>query len=81
MMVIIGGIESIRGALLGTFVVLWLTELIHAYLGKILPVMTGEVDAIFFGLLIILVLIFMPKGLIGWMEPILNFNRKGYGNA
>jgi branched-chain amino acid transport system permease protein len=81
MMVIIGGIESIRGALLGSFVVLWLTELIHTYLGKILPVMTGEVDAIFFGLLIILVLIFMPKGLIGWIEPFLNFNRKGYGDS
>ncbi len=79
MMVIIGGIESIRGALLGSFMVLWLTEIIHAYLGKILPVMTGEVDAIFFGLLIILVLIFMPRGLIGWMEPLLNFNRKRYG--
>jgi branched-chain amino acid transport system permease protein len=76
MMVIIGGIESIRGALLGSFVVLWLTEFIHAYLGKVLPVMTGEVDAIFFGLLIILVLIFMPRGLIGWMEQLLNFNRK-----
>jgi ABC-type branched-subunit amino acid transport system permease subunit len=57
-------------------VVLWLTEFIHAYLGKVLPVMTGEVDAIFFGLLIILVLIFMPRGLIGWMEQLLNFSRK-----
>jgi branched-chain amino acid transport system permease protein len=79
MMVIIGGIESLRGALLGSFAVLWLTELIHAYLGKVLPAMTGEVDAIFFGLLIILVLIFMPRGLIGWMEPILNFGRKRNG--
>lgn len=76
MMVIIGGIENIRGALLGSFVVLWLTEFIHAYLGKVLPAMTGEVDAIFFGLLIILVLIFMPRGHIGWVGPILNFSRK-----
>jgi branched-chain amino acid transport system permease protein len=81
MMVIIGGIESIRGALLGSFVVLWLTEFIHAYLGKILPVMTGEVDAIFFGLLIIVVLIFMPRGLIGWIELVLNFRRKRYGKS
>ncbi len=79
MMVIIGGIESIRGALLGSFMVLWLTEFIHAYLGKVLPVMTGEVDAIFFGLLIIVVLIFMPRGLIGWIEPVLNFSRKRDG--
>ena len=79
MMVIIGGVESIKGALLGGFVVLWLTEFIHAYLGKVLPAMTGEVDAIFFGLLIILVLIFMPRGLIGWMDPILNFSRRRDG--
>jgi branched-chain amino acid transport system permease protein len=80
MMVIIGGIESIRGALLGSFVVLWLTEFIHAYLGKVLPVMTGEVDAIFFGLLIILFLIFMPRGLIGWIEPVLNLIGKKHGS-
>jgi branched-chain amino acid transport system permease protein len=76
MMVIIGGIGSISGSLLGSFVVLWLTEFIHAYLGKVLPVMTGEVDAIFFGLLIIIVLVFMPRGLIGWMEPVFNFSRR-----
>jgi branched-chain amino acid transport system permease protein len=79
MMVIIGGIESIRGALLGSFVVLWMTEFIHMYLGRVLPVMTGEVDAIFFGLLIILVLVFMPQGLIGWMELVLNFRRRRNG--
>ena len=79
MMVIIGGIESIRGSLLGLLCRLWLTEMIHAYLGKVLPVMTGEVDAIFFGLLIILFLVFMPRGLIGWIEPVLNFSRKRDG--
>lgn len=79
MMIIIGGIGDLRGALVGTFVVLWLTELIHGYLGKILPVMTSEVDAIFFGVLIIIVLIFMPRGLTGWIDQLIYQGWKFYG--
>lgn len=71
MMVVIGGMEDLRGPLIGSFAVLWLTELIHAVMGKILPRVTGEVDALFFGVLIILVLIFMPRGLTGWADQIL----------
>lgn len=81
MMVIIGGIGHIRGALLGTFVVLWLTELIHGYLGKLLPVMTSEVDAIFFGVFIIVILIFMPAGLIGWVDKITHRIGKPYASV
>lgn len=78
MMIIIGGVGHLRGALTGTFVVLWLTELIHGYLGRIFPVMTSEVDAIFFGILIIIVLIFMPQGLTGWIDQLINLGRKLY---
>lgn len=78
MMIIIGGIGHLRGALIGTFVVLWLTELIHGYLGELLPVMTSEVDAIFFGVLIIIVLIFMPRGLTGWFDQSINYGRQFY---
>jgi branched-chain amino acid transport system permease protein len=66
-MMIIGGGRTIWGPLLGSFVITWLRELIHGYLGNILPRMTGEVDAVFFGLLIIVILIFMPGGLTGWI--------------
>lgn len=79
MMIIIGGLGHLRGALIGAFVVLWLSELIHGYLGKILPVMTSEVDAIFFGVLIIIVLIFMPQGLTGWIDQLIHHGRKYYG--
>ena len=78
MMIIIGGVGHLRGPLTGTFVVLWLTELIHGYLGKLFPVMTSEVDAIFFGILIIIVLIFMPRGLTGWIDQLINLGRKLY---
>ncbi len=78
MMIIIGGIAYLRGAIIGTFVVLWLTEVIHGYLGKLLPVMTSEVDAIFFGILIIVVLIFMPRGLTGWLDQSISCGKRLY---
>ena len=78
MMIIIGGVGHLRGPLTGTFVVLWLTELIHGYLGRIFPVMTSEVDAIFFGILIIIVLIFMPRGVIGWIDQLSHIGRESY---
>ncbi len=78
MMIIIGGIGYLRGALIGTFAVFWLTEVIHGYLGKLLPVMTSEVDAIFFGILIIVVLIFMPRGLTGWFDQGISYGKRLY---
>lgn len=78
-MIIIGGGKTLYGPLLGSFVVLWLRELIHMYLGKLLPRMTAEVDAIFFGVLIIVILIFMPGGLAGWVDRLLGFNRRAIG--
>jgi len=75
-MIIIGGGRTLYGPLLGSFVVLWLRELIHIYLGKLLQRMTAEVDAIFFGVLIIIILVFMPGGLAGWVDRLLGFNRR-----
>lgn len=78
MMIVIGGVGSIQGPLIGSFVILWLREIIHIYFGKVFPVMTGEVDAIFFGVLIIIVLIFMPRGLAGWMNQLFHLGRRTY---
>jgi branched-chain amino acid transport system permease protein len=75
-MIIIGGGKTLYGPLLGAFVVMWTRELIHAYLGKILPVMTAEVDALFFGVIIVVILIFMPGGLAGWLEQVISMGRR-----
>ncbi len=75
-MVIVGGGEILYGPLLGAFVIMWLREVIQAYLGKILPVMTAEVDAVFFGIIVILTLIYMPGGLAGWVEQIMHAGRR-----
>lgn len=78
MMVVIGGVGSLRGPLLGSLVILWLSELIHTYLGKVFPVMTSDVDAIFFGMMIIIVLIFMPRGMIGWIDQLLHIGKESH---
>jgi branched-chain amino acid transport system permease protein len=80
-MIIIGGGKTIYGPLLGAFVVMWMRELIHMYFGGLLPRMTGEVDAIFFGVLIIVILIFMPGGLVGWLGRLFGERRKFLGEA
>jgi ABC-type branched-subunit amino acid transport system permease subunit len=56
-------------------------ELIHMYLGGLLPRMTADVDAIFFGVLIIVILIFMPGGLAGWVGRLFGERRKVFGEA
>ena len=80
-MVIIGGGKTIYGPLLGGFVVIWLKELIHMYLGEVLPRMSAQVDALFFGVLIIVILIFMPGGLSGWMDRLLYLGRRTLGKT
>lgn len=78
LMAVIGGLGTIWAPLLGSFIITWLHELLKAYLGQIFPVMTGEVTAVFFGVFIILVLIFMPRGLVGWMEQLFHLGNRTY---
>ena len=78
-MAIVGGGEILYGPVLGAFTIMWLREVIQAYLGKVLPVMTAEVDAVFFGIIVILTLIFMPGGLAGWVEQLMRAGRRVRG--
>ncbi len=78
LMAVIGGLGTIWAPLLGSFIITWLHELLKAYLGQLFPIMTGEVTAVFFGVFIILVLIFMPRGLAGWIEQLYIFCGKTY---
>jgi ABC-type branched-subunit amino acid transport system permease subunit len=43
--------------------------------------MTAEVDALFFGVIIVIILIFMPGGLAGWLEKLIpSVRRSRAGN-
>ena len=80
-MIVVGGGTTLYGPVLGSMVITWIREAMHLYLRDILPVMTAEVDAVFFGALIVVILIFMPGGMAGWLEAFANFGRRLLGRA
>lgn len=78
--VVVGGYANLWGVLLGSIVVMWLKEFISIYLLQIVPLangaMAGALEDIFFGVLIILILIFVPSGLTGMMEKLVSLAKK-----
>lgn len=76
LMMTIGGLVTSWGPLLGSFALTWLGELIHLYLGKHIPILAGSADSIFFAILLIVTLIFVPEGLAGWIRQLSPFREK-----
>ncbi len=62
-MAVIGGVGSLWGAVLGAGVLVGIGEGIREYLPKLLPGTYGEFQVIGYGIILILVLMFLPKGL------------------
>lgn len=71
--VVIGGSASIWGGVIGAAIYVFLSEWLKDIIPQIFPNVGGEFQIIFFGLLIVLLLIFMPKGLI---SPLRYFGAK-----
>jgi branched-chain amino acid transport system permease protein len=61
---ILGGLGTFYGPLLGAALLIPLQEYTRAYLGGI----GGGVDLIIFGLLIIIVVVYQPKGIMGILD-------------
>ena len=75
-MVMVGGASSLWGALLGTTLIMFLNEIIrfvgHTYFG-----ISGEVEIVVYGLIIILIMMYIPKGLISVIaQPFQKFKHK-----
>ncbi len=64
MMAVIGGAASIWGGLFGAVFVTVLTELLREVLPLVIEGAGGDVETAFFGLLLVLVMIFLPDGLL-----------------
>jgi branched-chain amino acid transport system permease protein len=62
-MVMVGGVHSIWGALLGTATILFLQEFIRFVSDTYLNI-SGQVEIVVYGFIVILVMIFIPKGFI-----------------
>ena len=63
LMVVIGGLGSVWGALAGAFIVELLSEGLRDLIPAIIPGATGEVQLIGYGLVLILVILLLPGGL------------------
>ncbi|WP_442598537.1 branched-chain amino acid ABC transporter permease [Neobacillus sp. D3-1R] len=70
-MAVLGGLASMYGPLIGVVVVTLLVEVLR----EVVPFIFGEsaggaVEVIFFGLLLVIMMIYMPKGIMGIFEKI-----------
>ncbi|MFD2075670.1 branched-chain amino acid ABC transporter permease [Geobacillus jurassicus] len=66
-MVMVGGVHSIWGAVLGTAIIMFLNEWIR-YIGQTYFQISGQVEIVVYGFIIIVVMMFMPKGLVDVFE-------------
>lgn len=64
MMTVIGGVTSIWGSLLGAAVMTLLTDVLRSVVPTLIPGAGGEVETVFFGLLLIVLMIYMPRGML-----------------
>jgi branched-chain amino acid transport system permease protein len=65
---VMGGIGTVTGPIIGAVVLTFISEYTRVYLGKF-----GGLDMILYGVLVILIVLFLPKGLISLKEK---FGRK-----
>lgn len=64
-MAVVGGVASVWGGLLGTFVLVALAEILRRSLPPWLPGSSGELEPVLFGVVLILMLVLRPSGLAG----------------
>ncbi|MED3905891.1 branched-chain amino acid ABC transporter permease [Geobacillus sp. 47C-IIb] len=67
-MVVIGGTAGVWGGLVGAAVYVCLGEWLKAVVPILMPDAGGEFEIVFFGLLLIIMLIYMPSGLTGAVQ-------------
>ncbi|WP_134705160.1 branched-chain amino acid ABC transporter permease [Ammoniphilus sp. YIM 78166] len=62
-MVVVGGMTSIWGALIGTVIIELISEGLVAA-SHVIPGLKGDIDTIVFGAILVLIMMFMPEGLV-----------------
>lgn len=75
-MVVVGGMTSIWGALLGAVIINAISEILIV-LGEHLPGLKGDVDTIVYGAILVLIIMFMPEGLVVRIRSSLTKSGKG----
>lgn len=69
----VGGMASVWGAPIGALAILLLQELLRTQMRSVFPAVKVEFEAVAFGLLLVAVMLFWPRGLAGhglrWLRP------------
>jgi len=63
-MITIGGMGSLWGAMVGSAVIVLSGEFFRDIVPKVLPGAAGEMEHIAYGMILVLILLFMPAGLV-----------------
>ncbi len=63
LMAVVGGLTSVWGPLFGVTAVTVLTEFLRDIVPHIIPSAGGEFEIIFFGIILIIIMVFLPEGL------------------
>jgi branched-chain amino acid transport system permease protein len=74
--VCIGGMESLWGAILGTALIIISGEFFREFLPRLIPGAAGAMEVIVYGMILILVLLFMPRGLVSGLVKLKIFVEK-----
>ena len=80
-MVTIGGMGSLWGAIIGSCVIVISGELFRELVPRLIPGAAGETEMIAYGLILILILLFMPRGLVSAPALIKSWAIKVRGRA
>ncbi|WP_166791689.1 ABC transporter permease subunit [Cryobacterium frigoriphilum] len=86
LMVVIGGLGSVWGALAGSFLVEFLGEGMSEIIPALIPGATGEVQLLGYGIVLVLVILLLPGGLhqvaaAGWARATGLWRRRGAESA
>lgn len=65
----VGGMSSIWGAPLGALVVLLLEQLLRTHVLGLVPAVSGELEPVVFGAMLVVVMMFWPAGLVSARRP------------
>ncbi len=75
-MVILGGLRNLWGAVIGSAIVVALGEVLRVVVPMVVPGAVGEYQVIAYGLLMVIVLIMLPEGLVQAPSKLLGMKRK-----
>jgi branched-chain amino acid transport system permease protein len=64
-MSVIGGLRTLWGAVVGSAVIVALQQTLQVVVPLVLPSARGDFQSLFFGIILIAMLIFVPRGIAG----------------